>query len=158
MNLFKFGNFIELDKDDTLNSIKIGKNKYSYSIQGMNIYMIGVPVPIIRKRVGCLGLAVPQKFTVTENTTTVEFTITAIDKTAELIYYNLYKNFVNMNISNDTDIYDADVLIPGAIMSSNSSMKHPKMTGKRNNVNKDEVFGSIFGRMDSRVDDDDDEW
>lgn len=111
----KISNFILIDNDSS--TTFYASRKYQYTNTGSIIYPIGSIVPVIRKGKNCVGLAKVVSFMVTEDTTTVAFTMLGkiSDQTKEA-YYALYSQDASFGTRDADDIYEStDQFIPGAM-------------------------------------------
>lgn len=137
MNI-KFCNYLVLGSNDNLRNMKVSRQSYQYTGEGMLLYPIKGVIPIIQRGYGCIGTAVIKSFTVNENTTTVEFEFTEVDKNAAKVLYSLYMNSSTMTAELDTsDPYNNDVVIPGAMGGA------PKENLAERKRNKNSIFSDF---------------
>jgi hypothetical protein len=129
-----FATFLVIDAETNTRSMRRSAKDYQYSEQGEIIYPLEVPIPIIKRRTGCIGIAVISELKITKTKTTIVFSITEIDKTAANAYYQLYRNTASMNQMSSDDVYSnaEDAIIPGA-MGNNSNIQQPNKPQYGNN-------------------------
>lgn len=92
-----------------------------YTVPGTKVYPLMVPIPVIKKGTGCIGLGMVSAVSMTVDSTTIEFTLTAISTENAKSYYNLYRNVIS-NSDSDAAYGDEDMVIPGLARSASGSM------------------------------------
>lgn len=121
----QFGNMLIIDYDIDINEI-ITRGIGKWTDNDMILYHIGLPIPIIKQGVGCVGIATPLEFTVGEYSTTVKFKFKKADKAfadaATVMYRSIMSNADK--VSHDRNL-DGDTIIPGYVAEASSS-KRPK--------------------------------
>jgi len=147
--------FLVIDANVSVRSMAVDRDHYAYTNQGSIIYQFGVPVPIIKKGKGCIGLAVIEKIEMSADTTMAYFTVTEISDQAASAYYNLYRNTVSMGTDASSDIYEnaSEMIIPGiagSMVTPTSSKKKRKSYGNN--------YRNGFGSLSNDFDDDDDDY
>lgn len=115
MTNIKMMNHVVLDSGTRLSAIRVKKNLYQYTEQGMLLYPIGSLVPIIEKGYGCIGIATVKSLTMDANSTTVIFTVSEVDKSTANTLYGMYRNNATVMGNNDDPYSNTDQIIPGAI-------------------------------------------
>lgn len=141
MNNFEMRSFLTIGAKDSINSLKVYNQRYETEVyeftnNGVLLYPIGTPIPVIRKSKGCIGLAVISEITITANTTKVRFEFNEdISSNDKIAYFNLYRNQVSSGNTSSSDIYDSseDVIIPGALGSININNSEPKVSKRKKN-------------------------
>lgn len=120
-----FMNFIVVD-----DKLREGRNEYTVS--GAVLLKLDVPVPVVLKGKGCIGIGTVHQLTITSNSTDILFTLTRVPKEACNAYYDLYRNQVS-NAQSDVDAYESaeDTLIPGAIGAKMQQRHEPDNYGNR---------------------------
>ena len=117
----KFNTFIVVD--DTLKK-NTRDNTCTFTVNGDVIYPIGVPMPVIRKGKGCVGVGIIISSTRNGTSTSITFTISNVNDASAKAYYSLYQN--NISVSNDSDdAYEnaSDMIIPGMIANVSKTSK-----------------------------------
>lgn len=141
--------FVTLPRDSNIREYKIDRNLYEYSDNGVSVYQIGIPIPVIVKSYGCIGMAIPRKFKVDETLTTVTFTFKPFDtnnsqeKYFAKAYYSLYRGKLSADADDSADV--DDVLIPGAMQIPTKPRKINNRYDDRDD--SDDEFDRIMGMM-----------
>lgn len=139
-----FGNFIVIEGDDSLNSIKRGYT-YDYTMSGVHIFEPGSFVPVIKVGDRCIGIGKIVTVLMTETTTTVQF-MCAESASRENrrydAYYDLFKLAVfNADPEEAMDMGASDVFPGNGPRHVNSDPKK-----KRSEPRPKVDYGSLFGR------------
>ncbi len=77
---------------------EIGKNKFSTLKSENRIYPINSEIPLIIKKIGCIGMVRILKFSIDINSTEIEFEyVSELDSKSEISehYYNMYLEMKN---------------------------------------------------------------
>lgn len=114
----QISNFIITDEEP-------GYQKNQTIIMRGEVYIpLGIPVPVIRKGVGCIGLGIVKELRITLNETTVKFSLDETLSREDMhAYYNLYRNGQSSSKSNGSPYENTDAVIPGAINSLRGNKK-----------------------------------
>ena len=131
--------FLVIDSNVNIKSLRTSRGSggsiYAYTNQGTLIYPFESPVPIIKRGVGCVGVAVVLETHTTSTKTTVEFTMTEVSAQDGMAYFNLYKNTVGMSNTGNGDVYEnaEDMIIPGAMAGMTTQKPISKGNTRNNN-------------------------
>lgn len=99
---------------------------YMTSVTGSRIFNINSLVPVIQKGAGCVGVAQINELHINQYGTEVYFTFHKASDKAKEAYYNLYKNNLNLNAS-ENEYEDSDeLIIPGLSHGSGKGNKSDK--------------------------------
>jgi hypothetical protein len=142
----KIGNALVMDKGTKIGECRATRGGvYQYTQEGHIVYAINVPVPVIVKGEGCIGIATPIEYTASDTTTEVLFTFSAIqDQKVAKVFYEMYRSTVTMNA--DSDPFDnSDMLIPGSV-----SPQQPKDFESDDDDDEDPFEKSFFRSMTGR--------
>lgn len=106
---FNFGQYV------ICNSNEYGGfgSRTKFSMPGIIIYPIGVPIPVIVKGKGCGGNAVISNVSYDENSTTITFSLNSVSKDVGNAIYSLYRGQASTS-GQSSDSYE-DQFIPGAM-------------------------------------------
>lgn len=91
-------------------------SRTKFSMPGITIYPIGVPIPVIVKGKGCGGNAVISNVSYDENSTTITFSLSEVSKEVGNAIYSLYRGQASTS-GQSADSYE-DQFIPGAMRKS----------------------------------------
>lgn len=106
------------------------KRVQNFTVNGEVYIPLDIPVPVILKGTGCVGIGIVTELVITSAATTITFNYEPnIDKGSKIAYYNLYRNQVSQK-TNSEDPYEnsSDVVIPGAITSISTKGTKNKST------------------------------
>ena len=119
-----FMNFIVVDE-------KIREGRNEYTVSGTVILKLDVPVPVIVKGKGCIGIGTVHQLLLTSDSTDITFTLSKVSKDACNAYYDLYRNQVSNSQSDDAYESSEDMVIPGAIGAKMQQRSNPDNYGNR---------------------------
>lgn len=111
---FNFGQYVVCN---TTEYSSMGK-KNKFSMPGITIYPIGVPVPVIVKGKGCGGNAIINEVSYDENSTTITFTLSEVSKEVGSAIYSLYRGQASTSNQSSGSVSYEDQFIPGAMRRS----------------------------------------
>ena len=102
------------------------KRKQEVTLIGTVFIPMEMPVPVVVKGYGCVGIGIVTEIRMTSNSTKILFDLeTSISESSKKAYYDLYRNQASQMVNTEDPYDNDDVIIPGAINSvkNNSSVK-----------------------------------
>ena len=141
---FKIMNYLVLDSGVSMSSMRISKNHYRYTEEGMLLYPIKSVVPVIARGKGCIGTALIKSLNIDENTTSVQFEFVEVDKNTARVLYSLYMNNSTMQSGSDGyDPYNQDIVLPGAVSAPKVNLA--EKIDSRNNDTLRDIMRTVSG-------------
>lgn len=144
---------IVLDKDFRVTTN--GKREMDFTITGQHLFPLETPIPVYKKKEGCIGIGIVKSIYMTAESTTIQFVMSRVSKQEAAAYTNLYQNQLATQITED-DPYVTEAFIPGAAGVKVSAMDEGSIIDNPT-LPRYPSHSSLMDNYDDEYEDDDDD-